>query len=119
VLIIKNLVFTIVVPGTDPMYIAVLCVIFGEAVVFASGRLFVYGLLVLAAFREASHSRWYCCCVVQAFGCGNVWSCASRTNRLDGSHRLGAEGAKSLARRGLSRALDRRTEPGRTALKHG
>ena len=34
----------------NPIYIAVFCVIVGEAVLFASGRLLAYGLLVLAAF---------------------------------------------------------------------
>ena len=35
----------------NPMYVAVLCVVFGEAVLFASGRLLAYGVLILTAFH--------------------------------------------------------------------
>ena len=47
---------TLVVSGPyrftrNPMYIAVHTVILGEAMLFASGRLLVYGLAVLAAFH--------------------------------------------------------------------
>ena len=46
---------TLVVSGAyrltrNPMYVAVLSVIFGEAVLFASGSLFAYGLLILGMF---------------------------------------------------------------------